>query len=107
MRLLTIVVILMGSVVARCDEPSSGQDRTASDLKPADPQTIEFVRRIVLLLLPSTFDDEKNWGAEKRIQSGLHMNMDGLQLKTRRKWNHVNHGSWQRASGHLVDPKTT
>lgn len=74
-------------------------------LKPADSQTTEFVRRIVLLVLPETFDDEKNWGAEKRIQSGLHMNMDGLELKTRRKWHHVNHGSWQRASGHLVDPR--
>ncbi len=66
-----------------------------------------FIRSIALMLLPQKFDDEKGWGDEKRIQSGLNVDFDGGRLRTSRRWNMVNHGSWLQGSGELVDPAKT
>lgn len=67
----------------------------------------QFIRSIALILLPQKFDDEDGWGDEKRIQSGLNVDFDGGKLKTSRRWNMVNHGTWLRGSGELVDPENT
>lgn len=67
----------------------------------------KFIRSIALILLPQKFDDEDGWGDEKRIQSGLNVDFDGGKLKTSRRWNMVNHGTWLRGSGELVDPENT
>ena len=66
-----------------------------------------FIRSVALILLPQRFDDEDGWGDEKRIQSGLNVDFDGGKLKTSRRWNMVNHGTWLRGSGELVDPANT
>jgi len=66
-----------------------------------------FIRSIALILLPQKFDDEKGWGDEKRIQSGLNVDFDDGQIRTSRRWNMVNHGSWLQGSGQLVDPART
>lgn len=67
----------------------------------------QFIRSVALILLPHKFDDEDGWGDEKRIQSGLNVDFDGGKLKTSRRWNMVNHGTWLRGSGELVDPENT
>jgi hypothetical protein len=67
----------------------------------------QFIRSVALILLPQKFDDEDGWGDEKRIQSGLNVDFDGGKLKTSRRWNMVNHGTWLRGSGELVDPVNT
>lgn len=67
----------------------------------------QFIRSVALILLPQKFDDEDGWGDEKRIQSGLNVDFDGGMLKTSRRWNMVNHGTWLRGSGGLVDPENT
>ena len=67
----------------------------------------QFIRSVALILLPQKFDDEDGWGDEKRIQSGLNVDFDGGKLKTSRRWNMVNHGTWLRGSGELVDPENT
>jgi len=66
-----------------------------------------FIRSIALILLPQKFDDEKGWGDEKRIQSGLNVDFDDGRLRTSRRWNMVNHGSWLQGLGELVDPART
>ncbi|MCA9063438.1 MAG: hypothetical protein KDA96_10275 [Planctomycetaceae bacterium] len=71
---------------------------------PLDPQATQAIRAMVLMLLPQQFEDDDDWGAEKRIQSGLDVDVDGLRIETRRRWKTVNHGSWKRASGRLVEP---
>ncbi len=71
------------------------------------PEALEFIRGIVLHLLPPKFDDDDGWGDEKRIQSGVHVRVDDGKLKTSRRWTEVNHGSWLQASGALVEPETT
>ncbi len=92
-------------------KPAASLQRIVRDeqavMRPASREAVEFVRGVVLLLLPHRFEDENGWGDEKRIQSGLHMKMDGLEVRTKRKWNMVNHGSWTRASGFLIDPENT
>ena len=67
----------------------------------------QFIRSVALILLPQKFDDEDGWGDEKRIQSGLNVDFDGGKLRTSRRWNMVNHGTWLRGSGELVDPENT
>jgi hypothetical protein len=67
----------------------------------------QFIRSVALILLPQKFDDEDGWGDEKRIQSGLNVDFDGGKLKTSRRWNMLNHGTWLRGSGELVDPVNT
>ena len=68
-------------------------------------EAIDFVRGIALLLIPQTFEDDDGWGDETKIQSGLNMRFDDGRLDTSRRWKHVNHGNWLRASGNLVEPE--
>ncbi len=66
----------------------------------------QFIRSIALILLPQKFDDDDGWGDEKRIQSGLNVDIKRGKLHTSRQWNNVNHGTWLRGSGELVEPET-
>lgn len=75
--------------------------------QPVPPEVQTFIRELVLVLLPPKFDDEDGWGDEKRIQSGLDIDFDDGKIKTHRRWKSVNHGSWIRASGSLVEPEKT
>ncbi len=59
---------------------------------------------MALILLPPTYSDDDDWGSTKKIQSGLNMKLDGLELKTSRRWKDVNHGLWKRVGAKLVDP---
>lgn len=92
-------------VIPPCD------DAAISSAGPAEfarrelsPDANNFMRGIALLLIPSEFDDDDGWGDKTRIQSGLDLRFDDGQLRTNRRWKHVNHGNWRRASGKLVDP---
>lgn len=72
---------------------------------PLSPESVEFVRGIVLFLLPQSFEDTDDWGAETRIQSGLNVELDRGLLRTNRRWKSVNHGSWKQAAGQLIEPE--
>lgn len=65
----------------------------------------QFLKGMTLLLLPDSYSDDDDWGAQKRVQSGLNVRLDGLNLKTSRRWKMVNHGVWQRVDARLVDPE--
>ncbi|MCA9058146.1 MAG: hypothetical protein KDA85_06585 [Planctomycetaceae bacterium] len=101
-------------VSPRSDSPTPGHApapaattnlNTNLSREPLTPEATQLIRGILLLFLPQEFSDDDDWGAEKRIQSGLDVELRGLRLETRRRWNDVNHGSWKRASGRLVDPE--
>ena len=68
------------------------------------PEATEFLRGTILLLIPETTIDEDNWGRTKRIQSGLNVRLDGLQVRTSRRWKEAKHGEWKRAVVTLLDP---
>ena len=80
--------------------PSAGTER-----QELPPEAIDFLRGIALLLIPHQFEDDDGWGEETKIQSGLNMRFDDGQLKTSRRWKHVNHGNWQQGAGTLVEPE--
>lgn len=71
---------------------------------PLSPEATEFLRATILLLAPHTSVDEDDWGRTKRVQSGLNVRLDGLQLRTSRRWKEVRHGTWNRAEVILEDP---
>lgn len=73
--------------------------------RPFTPEATQFVKGMVLLLLPQTYTDDDDWGQQKKIQSGLNVDLDGLKVKTSRRWKDVNHGTWQRVDATLVDPQ--
>ena len=79
----------------------------ASTEQPVPAEVQNFIRELALVLLPPKFDDEDGWGDEKKIQSGLDIDFDDGRIKTHRRWKSVNHGSWIRASGSLVEPEKT
>lgn len=121
---------LMILICTQDDVPAAGQNIHSTPMPsvivPILPETIErtyqqpnhqrrdlpeegqlFIRSIALILLPQKFDDEDGWGDEKRIQSGLNVDFDDGRIKTSRRWNNVNHGSWLQGSGELADPEKT
>lgn len=79
-------------------------DSKATQPQKLTPPATEFIKGLALILLPPTFTDDDDWGNTKRIQSGLNMKMDGLELKTSRRWKEVNHGLWRRVDATLIDP---
>lgn len=91
--------------------PDAAGQPAASSTEPGRrdlaPDAVSFFRGIALLLIPSEFDDDDGWGDTTKIQSGLNMRFEDGLLRTSRRWRHVNHGNWLRASGKLVDPEET
>lgn len=85
--------------------PIPALDGSTEQPVPAEVQN--FIRELALVLLPPKFDDEDGWGDEKKIESGLDIDFDDGKIKTHRRWKSVNHGSWIRASGSLVEPEKT
>lgn len=70
-----------------------------------DPQSLsELVTAIVLDNIPVQYEDDRRWGKQKEVVSGLKVRLDGLQLKTKRRRKDVNHGTWQRYKVQLYDP---
>ncbi|MDA1230954.1 MAG: hypothetical protein O2856_09285 [Planctomycetota bacterium] len=90
-------------------QPDSTLQPATSSAEPVrrdlSPDAVRFFRGIALLLIPSEFDDDDGWGDKTNIQSGLKMRFEDGLLRTSRRWRHVNHGNWLRASGKLVDPE--
>lgn len=69
------------------------------------PQAQKFIRDLALIAIPDEFDDDKKWGATKRVQSGVSVRFDGGKLKTHRKWKDVKHGRWQKYHIRIVEPE--
>ncbi|MEZ6039367.1 MAG: hypothetical protein R3C20_02600 [Planctomycetaceae bacterium] len=82
------------------------------DSQPPMPVTLsdeahDFLRGMILLLLPEEFSDDDGWGNQRRIQSGLNVDISRGKLHTSRRWKNVNHGVWARVSARLVNPENT
>ena len=94
-----LVIPPPGDVVPSDPEPAESTRRELA------PEAIDFIRGIALLLIPTEFDDDDGWGDKTKIQSGLNVRFDDGQIRTNRRWKHVNHGNWMRVTGKLVDPE--
>lgn len=105
-RQLTPSSTIPSSTLPKSTIPSSTGplDSKATQPQKLTPAATEFIKGLALIVLPSTFTDDDDWGNTKRIQSGLNMKMDGLELKTSRRWKNVNHGLWRKVDATLIDP---
>lgn len=90
-----------GRAQAADDAPLTGPQAPES----MSPEATQFVKGMALLLLPTTYTDDDDWGGQKKIQSGLNVKVDGLKLRTSRRWKDVNHGTWKRVDASHVDPQ--
>jgi len=60
---------------------------------------------IVLDNLPEQYVDDDDWGETRQRWDGLHMRLDGLEVRTKRRWKTVNHGTWKRLEITQIDPQ--
>lgn len=65
----------------------------------------ELVRQLVLENLPNPYEDKRHWGQTTQVLDGWHLDRDGWELKTKRKWKDVNHGTWRYFRITQVDPQ--
>ena len=60
---------------------------------------------IVRSNIPHTYEDTSKWGMTSERWDGLHLRLDGLRLKTKRRKKVVNDGDWQMYRISLIDPR--
>ncbi len=63
-----------------------------------------WVRWLVLRNLPPSFEDNRKWGREKEVVSGINFRREGWKIETKRKRKTVKHGTWSRYYIEFVDP---
>jgi len=91
-------------LLASCCTPVLAQ--SAPQVPPAAPAGAQrLLRTLVLEHIPPEYENTKRWGGTKRVWDGLHVSLDGLRLKTKRRWKEANHGTWKRYRAWLIDPE--
>ena len=66
--------------------------------------TLQWAMYLIQANLPPQHKGQKNWGATKRLYTGLDVDLDGLKVKTHRKFREVRHGKWLNYTITLKDP---
>lgn len=66
----------------------------------------EIVATLVRSSVPEHYENEKDWGHQKRVYAGVRLWRDGWKLETKRRWKMLDHGRWTRYRIDLVDPDT-
>ena len=46
----------------------------------------DLLREIALASIPESYENTKHWGQTKRMWDGVHLSLDGLRLKTKRRY---------------------
>lgn len=64
----------------------------------------QAISKVVRAHIPHTFEDKSKWDLTDDRWDGLHMQLDGLRLRTKRRRKEVNHGNWSMYTCELVDP---
>lgn len=63
-----------------------------------------LVTSIVTSHIPHDFHDDSQWNKKATRWDGLIVERQGLKITTRRRKKEVNHGSWKKYEGKLIDP---
>lgn len=86
---------------------SSAQDQPARIVADANSliRLQDVVTKVVQEHIPHTYEDKRKWGMTTRRWDGLHVQLKGLKLATKRRWKDVNHGNWTMYRVELLDPK--
>jgi hypothetical protein len=85
-------------VFAQSAQPSQVQNQIS-------PELIAWLERLVKENLPATYTDKREWGKQREVFDGVHIDLDGMKLHTRRKSKMVNAGSWKRYDLRFIDPE--
>ncbi|MEZ6086454.1 MAG: hypothetical protein R3C05_00150 [Pirellulaceae bacterium] len=64
----------------------------------------QIVADLIRNSFPEEYENEKDWGHQKKIYAGVKIRTDGWKIRTNRRWRNVNHGAWTRYKIELVDP---
>lgn len=65
----------------------------------------QLVTAIARSHIPHNYENWKQWGKTSQRFDGLHISLDGLRLKTKRRKKEVNHGTWKMYRVYLIDPQ--
>ncbi len=103
-----LLVLITGSLHGAPQETLIIPEEPAADEKHQIGNDLtDRLQSILIPLIPETFEDDDDWGQEKRIQSGLNIRTRNGQVRTSRRWKTVNHGSWEKISASLLNPDQT
>lgn len=72
-----------------------------SDLRAMESLVNDLAKQFI----PHKYEKKKDWGMQAERWDGLHVQLKGLRLKTKRRKKMVNHGTWKMYSAELTDPK--
>ncbi len=67
----------------------------------------DLAREIALHVVPENYRDDRHWGRQERVQSGVRVRTKGGQVRFESREQHVNHGFWRRFSMTLLNPEKT
>jgi len=105
---IIVMVIAIGLTPdARAAPITTGTESAPATVQPVplSEEANTFLRGMILLLMPSEYIDDDDWGSQRRIQSGLNVKLNGGKLHTSRRWKEVNHGVWKRTELRLHQPE--
>ncbi len=99
--MLTMLLLSCTGTVFAQQQPNEVADNAPQ----VSPGAQKLLRTLVLESMPHEYENTKQWGGTKRTWDGLHVSLDGLRLKTKRRWKEANHGTWKRYRAWLIDPE--
>lgn len=75
---------------------SSADSSHATPAAESDGRDLDrLLTRLAREHLPERYEDTRKWGMTKEATRGLHIRLDGARIKTKRKKEQVNHGTWK------------
>lgn len=94
---------------------TAATDAATSGPRPVEPHSlvpmpadaVRTIRQLAVNLIPEVIESDDEWGRHARIQSGLDVRMEGLELRTKRRWKDVNHGLWKKVALRFEQPEET
>jgi hypothetical protein len=86
-------------------EPITGIEQAADPLTAAHLKSfpisesqaqasVQWLADLAIRKLPRNFQGDKDWGKTKKVWAGVKVRREGLQLKTKRRFNELKHGRW-------------
>jgi hypothetical protein len=112
-----VLIIAFSSPVAIAQEPNTRplgpaaivppavQADDSAAVQPSHDSVDQLARALVLSTIPREYENTKDWGHSKLQWNGVDVELDGLRIKTKRRWKPVNHGTWTRYRAWLIDPE--
>lgn len=114
-RFSRLGVVAVAIVVLQICSIASSQVQKPDEKKTADPKLTvgksdlrameSLVNDLAKQFIPHKYEKNKDWGMQAERWDGLHVQLKGLRLKTKRRKKMVNHGTWKMYSAELTDPK--